>query len=162
MRISWKKIKEQWPFIGFSISYALLFYMFGHIDARVTTGDTMQAVILGALFHEDDLYFTFLTFMFIFLMLTIFFAFLIAEKKTLNWKQFGLFILAGLAILPNSVWGLAWHVWFNMKTTGSLNLWKILSFKIAIPWSIYLATQYVLTFVYIGITIGFIYWLAKK
>ena len=162
MRIPWKKLKKQWPFIGFATVYALFFYMFGHIDAVVGKGNEIKAVIFGAEFVKHDIYFTVLTFMLIFLFLMMFFSFMIAQKKLMNWKQFIIFIVAGITLLPNSVWGLAWHIWFTMKTSGNLTLWEILSFKVSIPWSIYLATQYVLTFVYIGIVIGYIYWLAKK
>ena len=161
MRITWAKLKKQWPFLGFATAFALFFYFFGHLDA-VVGKKGIQAIIFGHHFVKHDIYFTVLTFMLILLFLMLFFSFMIAQKKTMTWKQYIIFVVAGIAILPNSVWGLAWHIWFTMKDKGWLTLWEILNFKVAIPWSIYLETQYFLTFIYIGITIGFSYWLAKK
>ena len=130
------------PFLGFVLSYSLLFYFLGHLDA-------MHNIEIA-----EDFYFAFLTLVGAFIFLSLISAYKLFESKFLNFKEFVLFSGLGTLILPISVWGLAWISWFSIKT-GNLVLWKVGAIKISIPWAWFIPFHLFMTLLFVMV-VGYI------
>ncbi|MBT3940683.1 hypothetical protein HOD83_03200 [Candidatus Woesearchaeota archaeon] len=137
-----KKTLNTKPFLLFVLSYTLLFYFLGHLDA------------MHSLELSDDFYFGFLTLVGLFIFLSLLAAYRLVESNSMTFKKFAIFTGFATFILPISVWGLAWISWFSIKS-GNLILWKIGAIKIAIPWSIFIPFHLATTLIFV-VVVGYV------
>jgi hypothetical protein len=136
--------KMPYPLIGFMLAYLSLFVLFGHFDA-LDSVDVQNVDFMGLATSRGDVYFFCLAAIVISIYVCILMAYKIAQSKKFSFKEFAIFSAIATAILPVSVWGLAWIRWFDLKTTGSLILWQMGKLKISIPWNIFMPVHIVLT-----------------
>ena len=150
-----KKLKQMWPFVAFATIYPLIFYFWGYLDALFGK-EEFRIKLLGTTFFMQDLYFMCLTIIFIFLVSCLVLAFVIAHKKVLSLKKFIYFVVMSTAILPLSVWGIAWMQWAAFKPGPQyLTLWKIGLLKLSIYGTIFFPFHILMLLFYLAI-VGFI------
>jgi len=130
--------------VSFMLAYLALFVMFGHFDA-LDNVEVQNVDFMGLATSRGDVYFFCLAAIMILIYLCLLAVYKIAQNRSFTFKEFAIVSAIATAVLPVSVWGLAWIRWFNLKTTGSLILWQMGNIKISIPWNIFMPVHIILT-----------------
>lgn len=144
-----KEVINLWPFIGFVLSYTLLFYFIGHFDA-LDNVETSNVIFFGLNITRQSAYFLTLSAIVVLIYLSLMLTYKVFESKIFSFKEFAGFTAIATAILPVSVWGLAWIQWFSVKHSGTLTLWQVGALRIAVQWRNFMPLHIGLTLFFIG------------